>query len=175
MLTASLKPPSKETNNMDAKHNLKSLSGINPRTARKLFAKLSAEFEGVSWTVFRRWAGRDLRCFAEDSRWIAGDLLRGFFAEHEACIGMRFVALYDAKAHRPSDSAYQTPKRTSKKRNGGGGSGNGSANVADFTRRASALRERILRALSQTEDRTAQLREALGLAEASIAQLGEGS
>ena len=161
---------------MNAKHNLKTLSGINPRTARKLFAKLSEEYDGPSWSLFRKWAGRDLRCFADDSRWIAGDLLRAYFADFDSEVGKRFVALYDAKSHRPADNAYDTSKRKSKKRNGGGGtSGNGSANHADFTRQATALRERILRALSQTEERAAQLRETLGLAEASMAQLGEGS
>ena len=90
---------------------------------------------------------------------------------------MRFLHRNATVRSLPGPFAYNgaESKRKSKKRNGGGGSGNGLAKSASFTREATALRERIMRALSQTEDRAVKLRESLGLAEATIAQLGEGS
>ena len=137
---------------MKSKHNLKTLDGLNPNTTRKLFAKLAEEYDGVSWGRFRTWAGRDLRCFAEDSRWINGDLIRGYFAELDAAVGKRFIALYDAKAHKPSLSAYDAPKRKVKKttRNGSGGS-NGSGGDE-------MVREAITRALEMNESEALRLK-----------------
>ena len=41
---------------MNKTHQIETLSGMNPRTAHKLFRKLSAEFSGISWDGFRSWA-----------------------------------------------------------------------------------------------------------------------
>ena len=94
---------------MKKTHKINNLSGLNPRTARKLFQKLAQEYDGVSWSGFRKHAGHELRCFDDDSRWISGDLLRGYFAEfvNSAALSARMMKLYDQKAHRPSFSAYE--------------------------------------------------------------------
>lgn len=93
---------------MDKKHYLGTLVGMNPNTARKLFTQLGQEFEYISWTSFRRFTGRDLRCFDEDSRWISGDIIRAYFAEfiNGQELGDRLMKLYDIKFHKPSLDAY---------------------------------------------------------------------
>lgn len=92
---------------MNATHDLETLNGVNPRTARKLFALLAQEWDGVSWFDFYRFSGGNrLACFRKASRWIPGDYFREYFAERGARAGNAFVRLYSEKAHKPSMSAY---------------------------------------------------------------------
>jgi hypothetical protein len=92
---------------MHQKHKLTDLIGINPpRSARKLFQALALEYDGISWADFRRFSGRDLCCFDEDSRWINGNPFRNYFDSFEDVeIGERFIQLDDEKAHRPSKTS----------------------------------------------------------------------
>ena len=78
--------------------------GINPNTVRALFAVMVKEngWENVSWADFRNHAGRNLRCFATDSRWIPGQKVRDYFASLDGGgVALRaFHTLWENDAHK---------------------------------------------------------------------------
>ena len=115
---------------MNETHTLETLNGINPNTARKLFARLAEEWDGISWGAFRTFSGRDLRCFDSDSRWIPGDLFRDYFAERGIAAGRAFVRLYSSKAHRPSENAYDDANGATRKGNGARSNGTRKVNTS---------------------------------------------
>lgn len=158
-----------------ADYNARGYTGINENTAPKHFAQLKEEGYDVSWSHFWAWARKRYRSIPNDHAWIPVGALKRYFADlYEGVAEFNRLFAIHEKRKRGASNAYDAPKR-SKKRNGSGNSRNGSSETADMSRQAQALRERIQRSLSQAEERQAELREALGQIEQTVAQLGEES